>query len=67
MVAKVSLNDGDSNIDVEKYTVVCDGPEGALGHPRVALSLEKDGGVVCPYCSQHFVRRLHESSSSDDV
>jgi uncharacterized Zn-finger protein len=35
--------------------VACDGGEGALGHPRVWLSLGKDGSVECPYCDKKFV------------
>ncbi|WP_093154304.1 zinc-finger domain-containing protein [Aliiruegeria lutimaris] len=35
--------------------VCCDGGEGALGHPRVWLSLGEDGEVECPYCDKKFV------------
>ncbi|WP_106205264.1 zinc-finger domain-containing protein [Aliiruegeria haliotis] len=35
--------------------VACDGGEGALGHPRVWLSLGEDGEVECPYCDKKFV------------
>ncbi len=35
--------------------VACDGGEGALGHPRVWLSLGEDGEVTCPYCDKKFV------------
>ncbi|SFC36454.1 zinc-finger domain-containing protein [Tropicimonas isoalkanivorans] len=34
--------------------VACDGGEGALGHPRVWLSLGEDGEVECPYCDKLF-------------
>lgn len=46
----------DEIIEVETLNVACDGPEGASGHPRVYLSLEKenDHQVVCPYCSKHY-------------
>ncbi|MEQ8193627.1 MAG: zinc-finger domain-containing protein, partial [Rhodospirillales bacterium] len=40
---------------VESKTVSCDGSGGPLGHPRVFLSLEKDGEIVCPYCSRRFI------------
>ncbi len=35
--------------------VACDGGEGALGHPRVWLSLGDGGEVECPYCDKRFV------------
>jgi uncharacterized Zn-finger protein len=41
-------------ITVSDATVACDGGGGALGHPRVFLTLV-DGRVVCPYCSRIFV------------
>jgi uncharacterized Zn-finger protein len=41
-------------ITVTATTVACDGGGGALGHPRVFLTLV-DGRVVCPYCSRNFV------------
>ncbi len=41
-------------IEVETLDVACDGGGGALGHPRVYLTL--DGGrVECPYCDRLFV------------
>lgn len=44
---------------VSAWRVSCDGGEGALGHPRVWLSLDRDtGDVVCGYCDKRFV---HES------
>ncbi|MEM8554027.1 MAG: zinc-finger domain-containing protein [Pseudomonadota bacterium] len=36
--------------------VACDGGEGALGHPRVYLTVDpKKGYVICPYCDKLFV------------
>ena len=36
--------------------VACDGGEGALGHPRVWLSIDpKTGFVECGYCDKRFV------------
>lgn len=36
--------------------VACDGGEGALGHPRVWLSLPRDTGMVeCGYCDARYV------------
>lgn len=44
---------------VSSWRVACDGGEGALGHPRVYLSIPHDTGVVeCGYCDKKFV---HES------
>ncbi|MEM9248818.1 MAG: zinc-finger domain-containing protein [Pseudomonadota bacterium] len=45
------------------WRVSCDGGEGALGHPRVWLSLDRDTGyVVCPYCDKVFI---HESRAEE--
>lgn len=41
-------------IETEDSTVACDGGGGALGHPRVFLTLV-EGRVMCPYCSRLFV------------
>ena len=43
-------------IETEDTTVACDGGGGALGHPRVYLTLV-GGKVMCPYCSRLFVRK----------
>ena len=41
---------------VSAWRVACDGGEGALGHPRVWLSLDpKTGSVECGYCGKRFV------------
>ncbi|WP_353473371.1 zinc-finger domain-containing protein [Salipiger sp. H15] len=46
---------------VDSYRIACDGGEGALGHPRVWLSLPHDSGVVeCPYCDARYVHRDFE-------
>jgi uncharacterized Zn-finger protein len=34
--------------------VACDGPGGALGHPRVWYSLS-DGEAECGYCDRRFI------------
>ena len=36
--------------------VVCNGGGGALGHPKIFLTLGNDGRVTCPYCSREFVK-----------
>ncbi|SLN29439.1 Zinc-finger domain protein [Pseudoruegeria aquimaris] len=43
---------------VNTWRVSCDGGEGALGHPRVWLSVPHDTGVVeCPYCDKKIVHQ----------
>lgn len=45
-------------VDVAEEVVACDGgPNLALGHPRVFLSMEGRGEVDCPYCGRRFVLR----------
>ena len=42
----------------------CDGGEGALGHPRVWLTIPHDTGWIdCPYCDTRFV--LAEGAQDD--
>lgn len=41
---------------VSTWRVCCDGGEGALGHPRVYLTVPHDTGEVeCGYCDKKFV------------
>ena len=41
---------------VTTWKVACDGGEGALGHPRVWLTIPQDTGwVECGYCDKRFV------------
>jgi len=40
-------------VDTEK--LYCDGGDGPLGHPRVFLTMTKNGSVDCPYCGRHYV------------
>ena len=42
-------------VEVETLEVACDGGGGALGHPKVFLSLANGGRVECPYCDRMFV------------
>lgn len=45
---------------VDSYKVVCDGSEGALGHPRVYLQIPEDlGWVECGYCDCKYVHKDH--------
>jgi uncharacterized Zn-finger protein len=47
---------------VSQWRVACDGGEGALGHPRVWLSIPHDRGwVECGYCDKRFI---HEDFAS---
>ena len=41
--------------EVSVTRVACDGGEGALGHPRVWLSIGEQGWVECPYCDKKYV------------
>lgn len=41
---------------VAKRRVACDGSEGALGHPRVWLSIPHDTNEVeCGYCDKKYI------------
>ena len=41
---------------VESRKIACDGGEGALGHPRVWLTIPAETGYVeCPYCDAKYV------------
>ena len=43
---------------VDTTRVACDGGAGALGHPRVWLTIEPAKGFVdCGYCDKRFVLR----------
>ncbi len=42
-------------IEVDSETVHCDGGDGVLGHPRVYLTIGKEGYVDCGYCDRRFV------------
>jgi uncharacterized Zn-finger protein len=42
-------------MEADSETVACEGIGGALGHPRVFLTVGKEGFVECPYCDRRFV------------
>ncbi|KAA2315637.1 zinc-finger domain-containing protein [Pseudooceanicola sediminis] len=45
---------------VDSHKVACDGGEGALGHPRVWLTIPDDTGFVeCGYCDAKYVLKDH--------
>ena len=56
MDSEVSKNipEPSERIEVDKLTVACDGGGGALGHPRVFLTL-KNGQAECGYCGRLYV------------
>lgn len=47
--------DAPETIETASARVACDGGEGALGHPRVWLSVGAQGWVECPYCDRRYV------------
>ena len=51
-------------IETDKMAVACDGPGGALGHPRVFLNLAPSGQVECPYCSRLYINRNHAATAA---
>ena len=42
-------------VRVHAHRVACDGVGGALGHPRVYLTMGADDAVECPYCDRRYV------------
>ena len=43
--------------------IACDGGEGALGHPRVWLTIPADiGWVECGYCDKKFIHQDHSDT-----
>jgi len=52
-------------IRIGSRKAACDGGGGALGHPRVFLSLAAVAEVVCPYCSRTYVYDAALASSAD--
>jgi uncharacterized Zn-finger protein len=43
-------------IEVTSTRIACDGGEGALGHPRVWMTIDpKAGFVECGYCDRKYV------------
>lgn len=43
-------------IETSDVAVKCDGGGLPLGHPAIFLNLTREEKVVCPYCSQLFVK-----------
>ncbi len=43
-------------VTVTRWKICCEGEAGALGHPRVWLTIPQDTGFVeCGYCDKRFV------------
>lgn len=41
---------------VTHWKGACDGGEGALGHPKVWLTIPRESGeICCPYCGKKFI------------
>ena len=58
------LPQGFEVIATTSHHVACDGSGGALGHPRVWLSLDNpEHQVVCGYCSRTYVLSSHAAPS----
>ena len=51
----------EETIIVKKSSVSCDGGGGALGHPKIYLTISEGGEIVCPYCSRTY--KLAEGAS----
>ncbi|PIE08427.1 MAG: zinc-finger domain-containing protein [Rhodobacterales bacterium] len=50
---------------VHKRKLACDGGEGALGHPRVWLTIPEDRGwVECPYCDARYILANPEDAAA---
>jgi uncharacterized Zn-finger protein len=47
--------DAPEKIIVSTKKIACDGDEGALGHPRVYLTMNAEGQVECPYCDRLYI------------
>ena len=41
--------------EVTQTRISCDGGGGALGHPKVWLTIGAEGWVECGYCDKRFV------------
>lgn len=50
-------------VAVESHETSCDGGGGALGHPKVFLTLGANGSIQCPYCGKRFIASASGSGS----
>ena len=51
------MTEAPETIEIDQDTIACDGGGGALGHPRVFLTVGESGEVECPYCDRKFVKK----------
>jgi uncharacterized Zn-finger protein len=42
-------------VEVTSTRVACDGGPSTNGHPKVYLTLSREGQIECPYCGKRFV------------
>lgn len=49
-------------IYINSEKVSCDGGDGALGHPKVYLTIPKnENSITCPYCSRNFILKAQSA------
>ncbi len=52
-------------IATHSLEVICDGGDGALGHPRVFLHIDRETNeITCPYCSRQYVYHADSRSTA---
>jgi uncharacterized Zn-finger protein len=51
-------------VETDSETVACEGIGGALGHPRVFLTIGPEGYVECPYCDRRFVLKAGAAAAA---
>lgn len=49
-------------VEVTSSRIACDGGAGALGHPRVFLTIGAEGFVDCTYCDRRFTLKAGASA-----
>ena len=63
MSAAQPLHPAPETQSVTSRRISCDGGEGALGHPRIWLTIPEAGWIDCPYCDARYV--LAEGAGDD--
>lgn len=63
MIAAQAPHPAPETRTVHSRRISCDGGEGALGHPRIWLTIPSQGWIDCPYCDARFV--LAEGAGED--
>lgn len=49
-------------ITIDADEVVCDGGGGALGHPKVWYTFDKQDSVECGYCDRVFTKIIRQQN-----